>query len=394
MSTRAIAIGLFTTMSVLAACLQSTQNESSGSELSAQRSMNYTLPGFDETVLVGDSNGMAEIVRVGAVSTKVAISGMPKKSIIAGTSRAGSFRVLTSDGKIVTIDSGSARATMVATKIAQPVDLAFDDHDPFAFVSAGSKIYKLDAVSGSVVASIDLADAARKEKISVGKILVRGDRILVQVRRELARVPIRGAIAVVNTTTTKLERLIELAVTDPIIGAFEGSQPGGPFIVDEATNSIFVTALGSNDSPKNGGMLRLNKKTLELAPSVFHFSSFQGPIAFGPSDSAPRYAFTGEHTRTPTNSTHLQVWTVDAAGGLKKRSETEGPILNAFEELLSFPMNHAQTLFAWPVVCPAGFCVGGGIGSSFVNTRSAAIYPRLTKAELGLEPSFVLFAQP
>lgn len=55
-----------------------------------------------------------------------------------------------------------------------------------------------------------------------------------------------------------------------------------------------------------------------------------------------------------------------------------------------YPSNGSGSLFALPVTCPAGFCLGGK-GVSFIDTHPAKPHPRLGASAIGMTPSFVLF---
>jgi len=388
-------LALVTSSIALGACSSSPPElGSAADDLTGATSMAYSLAGFEETMLVADADGVIEIVHVGKTSTKAIVGGVAGKPIVAGVSRAHVFHVLTADGKLSTIDIASARVTQsVSTGVANAADLAMDSDGKTAYVSSKSRLLRIDMMTGKLQATLDLSSAVATagDKVLLGRILRLPDKLLVQVDRSDKRGPVRGAIAVVNGGTLKLERTVELTVKDPTNGPVDGFNPGGPFVVDEASNSIFVTALGSPSSTKGGATMRLNAKTFELAPWALQLGAFQGPVAVGPANASPRFAFTGEHTRTPVSSTHLRVWKVDPSGNLVE--PREGTLMDAFQEIESFPMNQARTLFAWPVDCPVGFCVGG-VGISFVDTRKAEVFPRLPESDLGLKPSFVLFGQP
>jgi hypothetical protein len=118
---------------------------------SSAETMSFSLPGFNETLLVTDEAGAAFIIRVGPTSTKTKVHGMPRGRILAGESRAGGFHLLTADGTLLTIDASSAQVTQTTpTGLRNVAAFAMAEEDRVAYVSAESKVYKIDPRAGFV----------------------------------------------------------------------------------------------------------------------------------------------------------------------------------------------------------------------------------------------------
>jgi hypothetical protein len=385
---------LFLCAGLASGCLKSAE-ESSASELNVVTSIPYAFEGIEETFLAADDHGTAAIVHVGKSSTRVAVTGMPKSYLVSAVAAPGGFRALAADGSLISIDSAKARvAKSVATKLSNASDFAIERDDSAAYITTKNMLYKVDPKNGKIALSLDLTSlrSSATSKVSLRSLLRIRDQILVQVAREGATgSPERGAVAIIEAKTLTLSRVIELEVKEPAASALIGSNPGGPFVLDDATNSIYVTALGDRFSIAEGGTFRLNAKTLALEPWTQHYSAYQGTLTLGPVGAKPRYAFTGEHTRTPVTSTHVRRWIVDPVGVIKEPEN--GTILDVFEGVESFPGNQAKTLFALPVSCLMGFCLGGA-GVALIDARSGVVLPRVLEADLGFKPSIVVFAAP
>jgi hypothetical protein len=350
-------------------------------QAASEEKMTFTLPGFDETLLVSDGTTM-KIVRVGARSSKTTVEGAPRALPVAGRSFGGTFRVLTADGALLTVDPKRAAVTATAqTGIKDGADIDIESAS-VAYVSTrtSGKLHKIDPATGRVLAT---RDVARGSGVSLRNMLRVGNRIVVEVQRTSRSRPSRGAVAVVDAAKLEVVKLVELEIADPADPSKKlvGVHPDGPMIKDG--DRVFVTAKGAR--PSNTGMLlRLNLASLSLDPWVEPASSgFQGPISIGPK----RDMFIAYHTSTPVASTHLFHYQLDANGDPQPRGG--GALLDVFEEVEAFPANTDGTLFALPVSCPAGFCIGGA-GISFVGT-DGAVHPRLGAQELGMKPAFVLF---
>ena len=114
-------------------------------------------------------------------------------------------------------------------------------------------------------------------------------------------------------------------------------------------------------------------------------SGFQGGLALGPD---PATIYIAYHTSTPVASTHLFHYRIGDDGEMQIQDNRA--LLDAFEVVDDYPQNASSTLFALPVTCPAGFCLGGK-GVSFIDTKTATPFPRFGEGAIGMSPQFVLF---
>ena len=225
---------------------------------SPTETMAYTLPGFDETLIVADGAGGMTIVRVGPHSSRTKVTGAPTGLPVAGRSAGGLFHVLTDDGVLATIDPASAKVVRTTkTKIRGGADLEVES-DQVAYVTseADGKLRKIDPGTGRAVATLDLGGGSGGAKVTLRNVLRLGDRLLVEVHRTgAADAAMRGAVAVVAVKDMTLVKLVELVVPDPRIPGktVDGLNPGGPMVLDRAHGRVFVTAKGAR--PSNTGML-------------------------------------------------------------------------------------------------------------------------------------------
>lgn len=360
---------------------------------SRAEALSFSLPGVSETVLVSDGDGKMLLLDVGERSTKRAVEGGPGSRVVAGRSFEGKLYALADSGKLAAIDPASAKvAATIDTGVRDAADLAIASRDA-AYVSSSTdgRLVKLRLGTGEALATLDLASAALPGgKVTLRGMLLVGPRLVVQVRRTTPQGrAARGALALVDATTLRLESVVELSAPHPADPArvVEGLEPGGPMVLVEDLRRVFVTARGVR--PVNTGMLlRLNLETGKLDPWVIPAEAgFQGPIALG-APGPDRKMFISYHTSTPVASTHLFPFDLDASGAPVR---VDGPaMVDVFEEVPAFAPSASRGLFAFGVTCPAGFCVGGS-GISFVGTKTATVHPRLAKSELGIAPAFLLF---
>jgi len=398
-----VALSLSVPLALLASgtagCTSSSDAEEvSDSDLAASRvePLSFSLPGVSETVLVSDDAGQLLLLSVGERSTKRAVKGAPASRVVAGRSFDGKLWTLAESGKLAAIDPATAKVTAtVDTRVRDAADLVIASRDvAFVSSSADGRLVKIDPTTGVEIAKLDLASAALPGagagSVTLRDMLLVGGRLVVQIRRATAQGRAgRGALALVDAATLRLDGVVELTAADPRdpARALDGLEPGGPMMHDEAHGKVFVTARGVR--PMNTGMLlRLDLAAGKLDPWVAPAEAgFQGPLALGAPGEA-RKMYIAYHTSTPVSSTHLFEFDLDANGN--PVDVEGGAMVDVFEEVPAFAPSASRGLFAFGVSCPAGFCLGGA-GVSFVSTETATVHPRLPKADLGIAPSFLLF---
>ena len=370
-------------LGLIGGCAASSDGGSTnGSDLAA--ATEYRLPGVSETLLVADASGRASVVRLGDPTTVAApvITSGPR--ISAGRSFRGRFWLIDEGGSLVVLDpaGGAPVKTPLGTK--SPGDIEIESVQS-AWISAGAKLVHVDPSAGTTLGEIDLSSHALDGSALTATGIERvGERLFVQLGRRKGSSEQRGAVAVIDLASAKVESVIELEV--PGNGGTEiGYDPGGAMVVDTIHQKLLPTAHGFR--PSNTGMvLRIDLATRKLDPWFFRSGSgFQGGLARG---ADPARIFIAYHTSTPVASTHLFQYVISESGEMVLAHS--GTLLDAFEVVGDYPSNASSTLFALPVTCPAGFCLGGK-GVSFIDTKTGTPYPRFGEAAAGMSPELVLF---
>lgn len=357
---------------LLAGC--ASPSSSSGASESEVAEAEYRLPGVSETLLVADDEGHASVVRLGDPTTAAPLESGAR--IVAGRSFDGRFWLLDEAGALVIVDPAGGVPARQDLGLTAPADLEIENVHS-AWISTGTKLLHVDPTAGATLATLDFAGT--REARGVKRV---DDRLYVQL---VGRERERGAIAVVDLTSARLESVLELEVPASGGGTEIGYDPGGAMIVDAVHRKLLLTARGFR--PSNTGMvMRIDLAQRTLDPWFFRAGAgFQGGLAPGPDAST---LFIGYHTSTPVASTHLFSYRIAEDGELVGTSA--GTLLDAFEVVDDYPSNASGSLFALPVSCPAGFCLGGK-GVSFIDTKTATPHPRLPEATIGVRASFVLF---
>ena len=360
----------------------------------------FRLDGFDETILVGNSDGQLVVVKVGRTSSRTIIDGAPAQQPWAVHAHNAKFYVLYQDGSLVVInpDQGTIDGT-IKLPVDNPTEFEFAT-DTTIYVSAKSpaQVVKVDLAANTQLSSTDLSSL----QIGAGSVephhlLLVGDLLFVKVARgKEDGSGDRAALAVVDTTQDRLNQVIELQVKDPKTGAalpgIEGIRhidgfpdmpiANLPIVLDPQRNKLLVP-LGS-DRKDTGMMVRVDPETLSVL-DFLKSSAFQGEIALGRPFTR---MFKVEHTRTPTDSSHLMVYSVADDGTLTPLRQA--PLVDAFDGQDALTINGSGTLAAMANSCPAGFCIGGA-GVRFIDANTNALLPKLMANEIGFEPTFVLF---
>lgn len=343
----------------------------------------YRLPGVSETVLVADRTGRASIVGLGDPTTVAPIERPGGAPIVAGRSFEKRFWLLDASGTLSVVDPlGVVRSSNLGVAGAADIEI---ERTEAAWVSTGAELVRVDTTTGSRLATIDFASSALDGgAVTASGIKRVGERLFVQLGRRKGSQHQRGAIAIIDLATSQLETLLELEVPNGT-GTAVGYDPGGAMVVDWTHDKLLLTARGFRPSD-TGMVLRIDLSRRTLDPWFFRSGAgFQGGLAAG---ATPNEIFIGYHTSTPVASTHLFHYRIADDGELE--SQDAGALLDAFEVVDDYPSNASSSLFALPVTCPAGFCLGGK-GVSFIDTKSAKPHPRLGEAALRMSPSFVLF---
>lgn len=380
---------------VLLSCRGTTNGRQDSTALATSEA-SYALPGFNEKILIGDEAGKLVLLNVGDTLTKRNVSGSLGSMPVASLVDQGLAMVLTAKGDLCTIDSQTASITKtVKTKVKNPSDFLIES-PTVGYIANSSKgtVIRFDPTSGAALDTFDLSSQTTSPyRVSLGKMLRVGNRLLVQIQRKKpsSQQPIRGAIAVFDTDAKNLIKVVELEVPDPNAQAKkQGFNPDGAMIWDQNHNQVFITAKGNR--PSNTGMIvKLNLASLELDPWFKNADAgFQGPIALGSAQgSSQPEMFVAYHTSTPVASTHLFHGELKGDGSFNDIAA--GALVDALEEIDGFPTNKGSTLLAFRVLCNGGGPCLGGAGISFVNMQTSVVYPRLLSAEIDIEPLLVLF---
>jgi hypothetical protein len=381
MRSAALLIGTLLTAcsTLLTACVTDAGDESTsdgGGDGKADGSgTSHTLPGFDETLLVGSSTGKLAVVHVGDTFTKKTVSLSSSRTPNVIHAHAGVFYALLDSGKLVAIDAKTAKVVRTLAVGESPQDVAWLDDATIA-VSTGSRVDTFELASGTRTASLELA-ALRNGTGTVvtRRMLAIEGRLFIQVARTRADgKPENGALAVIEGG--ELVTTIEL----------DGLNPDFDLVHDPRRGMLYVTCAGVRPS-NTGVMVRIDLATLAVHDRIPAQSGWQGIVQFG---EPYETLFVIYHTSTPTTSTHLFARPVAEDGTLGESHG--GTIVDAFDGLDALAMNDSGTLVALANHCAAGFCIGGA-GVSFIDAATQQKQPKLMAAQLGFEPVIVEFAR-
>lgn len=349
--------------------------------------VDHRLPGFDETMLVGDSGGALAVVRVGETFQRRAVTTRTTQAPIVARSDGQKFFLLYASGSLAIVDPTRAVIERTVRVPSSPGGFEWGSASTI-YVSrrrAGT-IVELDLSTGATRRTIDLAAL----RIGTGTIEPRqmyrlGEHLFVEVARQRHDgVADRGAVAVVNTTSGTVEKVLELELRNPTTGTLiAGLEPDFPMVWDARRDLLMVTARGNRPSD-TGMFVRIDTNTLTIHDAKRADSGFQGAVAM----AAPFTSlFMLYHTSTPTSSTHMFVFDVDAAGTL---TQNPGTLVDAFDELDAIAVNDDGTLAVMANACFAGVCPQGS-GLSFIDVRTRQRLPKLMADQLGLAPELVVF---
>ena len=347
----------------------------------------FTLPGHDATLLAGSSEGELAVIHVGDTFTRTPIATRHTRAPLEARSDGQRFYLLYDAGSLAIVDPARGR---IERTVALPAS-------PGGFEWASPTGVWVSTRRAGTVVEVDLATGARRRTIDLrglrngtGSIEPRrlyrlGDHLFVQVaRKRKDGRPERGAVAVIDTRTGAIAAVIELELRDAASGRVTpGLEPDLPMVWDARRELLLVTARGNR--PADTGMLvRLDTTRLAIHDVVRAASGFQGAVAM----AAPfETMFVLYHTSTPTSSTHLFAYDVADDGRLTSRA---GTLADAFDELDALAVDDDGALAVMANACFAGICPHGS-GLSFVDARTGAVLPKLMAAQLGFDPTLVVF---
>jgi hypothetical protein len=347
----------------------------------------HTLPGFDETLLAGDSDdGMLALVRVGDALEVTPIETDERSGPAVIRARGGLFYALFPDGTLAVIDPVAKKIVKRHELPAGAVDFVWANEREL-FVSQGAKntIARFDLEQDLQTDVIELpgllGTAARMELRRMRRI---GHRLYVQVARtsSFGRAD-RSAVVVVDTNEKWIETTIELQAIDDTGSGLTGYNPDLDMAYDEQRSLLYVSALGERPS-STGGLFRIDTERLALHDVKRAQSGFQGIATL----ASPTTAFIIYHTSTPTTSSHLFDYRITADGELEPTDG--GALVDAFDGLDALAIDAQGKLVAMANNCVTGFCIGGA-GINFVDAETSEVLPKLREDKLGFEPSIVAF---
>jgi hypothetical protein len=194
----------------------------------------------------------------------------------------------------------------------------------------------------------------------------------------------RGAIAVIDTKTNSIKKVIELeGKTQPNSPVKEGINPRLPMVYDSKRNVVIVPSSG--ERPRDTGLLSyIHASKLEIKHSGETTAGFQGPVVLADNNSRQ---FTLYHTSTPTDSSHLFSGEISKDGSSVKHNS--GTIVDAFDGIDALAGDSSQKVVAMANTCVTGFCVGGS-GVNFIDGKADKKQNKLMADEIGFEPSMVV----
>ena len=346
----------------------------------------HTLPGFDETLLVGDSSGKLAVVRVGDTLEVTPIETHERSGTHVIRARGGLFYALFRDGTLAVIDPVAGEIVKRHELPEGAVDFTWASETEL-FVSQGKH---------DTIARFDLADDRQTGRIELGSVLgsaasmelrhmrLVDHRLYVQVARTsgFGR-PDRSAVAVVDVNDNWIETTIELQAIDDTGSGLTGFNPDLDMAFDEQRNLLYVSALGERPS-STGGLFRIDTARVALHDVKRAQSGFQGIALL----ASPSTAFIIYHTSTPTTSSHLFDYRIAGDGTLE--STDGGALVDTFDGLDALAIDAQRKLVAMANTCVTGFCIGGA-GISLVDAETTEVLPKLRKDRLGFEPSAVAF---
>ena len=339
----------------------------------------HELAGFDETLLAGDSDGKLAVVHVGETFSRKSVSLRTTRPPNVIRSRGGKFYALLESGKLAVIDAKTAKVEASIQVGSSPADFEWADASTI-YVSRASTglVARVELATGTERGTIDLASLRLAGgSVQPRRLLRLDDRLFVQVARTTTSGrPDRGALAVIDTTRDVVEKVIEL----------DGVNPDFDLVHDPIRKHLYVTCAGVR--PSNTGVLvRIDTETLAIHDRIPASSGWQGIVQFGdPFETL----FMLYHTSTPTTSSHLFAYSVDADGALEGFGT--GTLVDAFDGIDALSINAGGTLVAMANHCAVGFCIGGA-GLNFVDATSRQVLPKLLADQLGFEPMIVQFAR-
>jgi hypothetical protein len=346
---------------------------------------------LEETVLIAGGGGTSKLAiqRLGSDPVRIEVPVGSSGRFVHGTSRAGLFFALFSDGLVATIDGRSGEVVSeVAVEGVNP--FAVEVRSPTeAFVSfrGSPDIVELDPSTGEVLATIDVA-AAGVSDVGARHMLVVGDELYVAASLGTQLSPRGTHLAVIDLGTGAVVRRADLVWTDPVSGATQPAlNPDLPLVLDERRGRLFVGAKGKR--PSNTGMtLKVDLDSLATASDRNDLSStFNGHQVIS---QRFEVVLALEHTSTPVASTHVSRRIIEADGRVV--DEDRPTLLDLFEETDALSINGDGTVAMIANSCPVGFCTEG-IGVNFIDVGAAAMLPKLTDDQIGFSPVDSVFLQ-
>lgn len=346
----------------------------------------FSLPGFEETILVASSSAPPElaVVRVGTTTSAVHVELTDDARIRDTRSRFGKFFLLLSNGALVTIDGSDG-------SVLSHADL--DVTDPYALeVVSDSEAFVTSKTSGTITrinvhtgATLSTLEVTATDGVALGgrHPLQVGERLYVALSRGE---PSQGTeLAVIDTSTDQVLDHTEIYWTSETGEIRRPLNPDFPLVLDAPRHRLFVGARGRR--PSNTGMtLKVDLESLEVDSDPTDLSAtFNGHLAISQSQQK---VFRLEHTSTPVSSTHVAVWNLLPDGELEP---APGPtLLDLFEVSDELSFNDDGTLAILPNSCPVGFCTTGK-GVNFIDVATGENLPKLTDAHIGFAPSFAVY---
>lgn len=384
-------LGFLPPLLVCAACSGSSTDSSARADDVTSTVPDYRLEGFDETILVGASDGKLTSFHVGPTTTKSEIPTTRTTPPISIRSRGGKFHLLYEDGALAIVNAadGAIEETVMLATVTKAGGFEFAN-DTTIYVShgEGGRVTEHDLTTGNKTAEIDLSSLRDGDGSVVLRNLLKvaTEQVYVQAARYTANgKAVQGAVAVIDTASDSLKKVIEVAGHDPRYNQdFSGLNPDFEMVHDTERHLVYVSAYGNR--PSNTGLVaRIDTSTLTVKDVKRADAGFQGVVV---SASPFNDLFVIYHTSTPTTSSHLFHERVGQDGTLEGQSP--GAIIDAFDGMDALAINKSGTLVAMANTCITGFCIGGA-GVAFVDAHTREKKAKLLKDKIGYEPVFVTF---
>lgn len=269
-------------------------------------------------------------------------------------------------------------------------DVAVESADE-AYISFVDKptIQKIKIATGEVLQTIRI-EVPTSLKSGARKLLILDSRLFASISvgnfTTRASNPVTGYLAVIDRVQGAVEKLIELKSTPPQTNREVLCQaPDLPLVQDQIRNHLIIACKGDRGANKTGSTVRVNLSNFELTNDPLEIPSTFNGHRLHSKRFMRQYEL--QHTSTPTSSTHVIPYSMDASGARKGLGRA---LFDLFDESDEVSMNADETLGMMANACLSGFCFKGK-GITFFKIEDGQLLPKLKSDLIGFDPVYSVF---